>query len=344
MFSDIYMNSLNVIVKFLSDICGNKFAITNSEGLYNYKNDETLDLKFPFDILVKPGCSEEIAEILKTCNLNKIPVTPKSEGSGFTGGALPVNRGVLLHKPKHKVSILAGFNNLETAYKAVVEIKQSSIVPSALELVGENALKITSTYLNEPLPLINDVIKCHLTLNLQDALESGLMNALETITTVLEKYSKTENILIGFSSLEQEKIWKLRLNIGSALTQENKIYRDIDICMPLSKIHDYIKKVESICKEYSITLTYFGHIFDGNLHTMLSLDKNYANDTRIKSAITEIYNYAISNGGVISGEHGIGLIQKEFMPLQFPEKQLVLMQKIKQLFDPNCILNPGKLV
>jgi glycolate oxidase len=116
--------------------------------------------------------------------------------------------------------------------------------------------------------------------------------------------------------------------------------------MPLSVLHEYVKEVEEICTHYHIPVAWFGHALDGNLHTMLMLGENgqTENDTRVKKAIHEIYTYAIGNGGVISGEHGIGMLQKEFMPLQFSRPHLDLMQGIKHLFDPNDILNPGKIL
>lgn len=461
------INSITVIISFLIDICGSQYVVTNLDELYNYQRDETLDLSFPFDVLVKPGSVEEISEILKIGNQYKIPVTPRGGGSGVTGGALPVKRGIVLSlerlnkiitvnkvdnyviseagvitkdlcdaveekglyfpvapsskayslvggnvaenagsinsckygvtaqyvinlevvlpngeiiwtganvsknvtglnltqlfigsegilgiitkvvyklvcKPKYTLTLLAGFSNLEDAYNAVIEIKQSFIVPSALEFLGENALKLTSAYLNEPLPLVKEGVITQLIISLQDNSESILIEHSEVITSICEKYSK-EEILVGTTEVEQYKIWKLRLNIGSALTHNNKIYRDIDICMPLSKLYTYIKTVEEICENNSITLTYFGHILDGNLHMMLSLDENYATNTKIKTAIMAIYDYAIKNGGAISGEHGIGVLQKEFMPLQYSKPYLNLLQNIKNSFDPNGILNPGKI-
>lgn len=461
-------DALKIIIAALSVICGDKYVLTAAEELYHYERDQTLDLHFPFDVLVKPGTTEEVAAVLKCCNQYKMPVTPRGGGSGVTGGALPVNGGVvlslerlnkiisinkidgyiiaeagvitaalcdyaeqaglyfpvapsssaytviggnvaenagsinsckygstaryvlnlevvlpageiiwtganvsknvtglnltqlfvgsegtlgiitkvvyrLLHKPAHEVSLLAAFENMEDACNAVVALKQSGLSPSAVELVGQKALQITAAYLNEPLPLLKNGIGAHLLVNLQEHTEADLLSAMEKTATVITEYSE-EELLTAVTASEKERLWKLRFSIGAALTSENRKYRDIDSCVPLSNLYVYMKNVVDICEHYQIPVASFGHAWDGNLHTMLMLQEHSDEKAAaLQQAIYEIYACAINLGGVISGEHGIGLLQKEFMGLQFSKPHLSLMQSIKQLFDPNGILNPGKV-
>lgn len=458
--------SLQPLIDELTTICGHQYVFTDKDDLYSYERDETLNLCFPFDILAKPSNTEEIAAIVRVCNTYKIPITPRGGGSGVTGGALPVNRGVLLslerlnkiieintidsyviaeagvitadlcnaveqaeyyfpvppssstysfvggnvaenagsiysckygttaqyvlnlevvlptgeiiwtganvlknstglnltqlfvgsegvlgiitkivykllHKPMHSISLLTAFEHLEDACNAVIAIKQSGVLPCAVELIYANALHITAAYLNESLPLVKENIKAHLLVELQDSAESTLIHSMNEVASILEAYT-AEDILTASTALEKEKLWKLRFSIGNALTYDNNRYRDIDTCVPLSLLYDYIIKVEAVCKYYNISVACFGHALDGNLHTMLMIDADIE-ESNINNALYEIYSYAIAKGGVISGEHGIGLLQKEFMPMQFSKTYLQLMQNIKHLFDPNGILNPGKI-
>ena len=466
MIVDNIIPSLQLVIDELTTICGNQFVLTDEDDLYSYERDETLNLCFPFDILVKPSNTEEIAAIVKLCNQHKIPITPRGGGSGVTGGALPVNGGVvlslerfnqiidintiddyviaeagvitadlcdaveqldlyfpiapsssaysfiggnvaenagsiysckygtlaqyvlnlevvlpngeiiwtganvsknstglnltslfvgsegilgiitkvvykLLPKPKHSATLLAAFESLEDACNAVIAIKQSNVLPAAVELVCENALHITANYLQKSFPLLTENIKAHLLVELQDKTESALIHSINAVASILEEHT-SEDILTASTSLEKEKLWKLRLNIGEALTHDGKMYRDIDACVPLSVLYDYIREVELICKQYNVSVACFGHALDGNLHTMLMIG-DATDEKDINNAAYEIYSYAIAKGGVISGEHGIGLLQKEFMPMQFSKAYLQLMQNIKHLFDPNGILNPGKI-
>lgn len=458
------------IKEFFVNICGESYVITDNSKLYPYSKDLTLNLSFPFDILIKPGNSDEIVAILTYCNKHKVPVTPRGGGSGVTGGALPVNRGVILslerlnkiievntfdgyvlaeagvitadlcaavekeglyfpvapsssafsfiggnvaenagsinsckygttsdyvlnlevvlptgeviwtganvsknatgfnitqlfvgsegtlgiitkivyrliHKPRYEVSLLVNFTSTQVAILAIKELKKIAVHPSAVELIGLNALHMTAVYLNKPLPLINQEMNCHVLIQLQEEHEQVLYQSMELIATVFEKYSG-EQILIANTQSEKEKLWMLRHNIGAAMVSEGRKYRDIDVAVPLSMLDKYIARTEEICRKQGILLVYFGHALDGNLHTMLVMNEKMTTDEERKLTITvkEIYSYAIELGGVISGEHGIGYLQKEFMNLQFSSEQLRTMKQLKMLFDPNGILNPGKIL
>jgi FAD/FMN-containing dehydrogenase len=130
------------------------------------------------------------------------------------------------------------------------------------------------------------------------------------------------------------------------MTRNGRKYRDIDVCVPLSVLYAYIHEVEAIGTMFDIPVVCFGHALDGNLHTMLIVDERFTqaeNEKKTRKAVERIYAYAIANGGVISGEHGIGLLQKKFMDMQFSQHHLALMKGLKQLFDPAGILNPEKV-
>lgn len=248
----------------------------------------------------------------------------------------------LITKPGYEVCLLAAYENIEDACNTISAIRTSGVYPAAAELIGTNALRITADYLGERLPLTEEHIRAHVLITLQETTEAALLNAMEVMAAVIEKFTK-EPILTGSTTAEKALLWKLRFNIGTALTAGNKTYRDIDICMPVTLLYTYMQKVEEICSRYKVAVATFGHALDGNLHTMLIREQTGYEENEEKT-LREIYKYAIANGGVISGEHGIGLLQKPFIHLQFSAPQLALMKGIKELFDPNGILNPGKKI
>jgi glycolate oxidase len=459
----------NGVIASFEEISGKRYVITEKSECYDYGKDQTLDLHFDFDILIKPASVGEISRIVMICNKFRIPITPRGGGSGVTGGALPVNGGVVLSterlnnileinktdnyiiaecgvitddlrafveanglflpvypsssaysftggnvaenagsissckfgttsqyilnlevvlpngdiiwtganvsknvsglnitqlfvgsegilgiitkivyklitKPKHEVMLLAGFISLESACNAVIAIKQSRIKPAAVELTCSNAIDLAREYLGEEMLLKGKDITTHLLISVQEDYEPALNNSLEELNSIIAQYTD-ENILVAASDSEKYRITKLRFNIGNAMTMDGRKYRDIDACVPLSFLYDYIKKVELIAASNRIKMVCFGHALDGNLHTMLIFDDGRsADDNNTKNAILEIYKYIVSIGGVISGEHGIGMIQKEFMKIQHSEPHMKLLREIKRLMDPNNIMNPGKLV
>lgn len=448
----------------LKTICGEQHVVTDTEELFLYGRDETLDLHFIFDVLVRPASPDEISGILQTCARYGIPVTPRGGGSGVTGGALPVRGGVvlslerlnkiieinpldgyviaesgvitaglcrvveeagcyfpveptssafsfiggnvamnagsprscrygktgeyvlnlevvltsgeiiwtganlrknstgpnltqlfvgsegmlgiitkvvyrLLPPPADEVLVLAAFNSVDDACRAVLDIKGSSLQPSEVELIGPQALHLTADFLAEPMPMVNDKIAAHLLISLDAA--PGADGPLDLAYTILEKYAG-ENILVADASSGKDKLRRLRLHIGAAMRSGVRKYRDIDICIPLSFLHSYVRKVEEMAAD-GITVACFGHALDGNLHTMLVMEgEDEATAARAERIAREIYSYATEVGGVISGEHGIGILQKEYLGLQYSQGQLALLNRLKKVFDPAGVLNPGK--
>lgn len=465
------MNSFNVtsmqdIVDVLKQICGTLHVFTAAEELYLYGKDETLNLHFPFEILVKPGSAQQIAAVVKVCNRYNIPITPRGGGSGVTGGALPVKGGIvlsterlnkiisinttdhyvvaecgvltadllnavqqqglclpvaptssyasfiggnvaenagsmasckygvtgnyvlnlevvlpngeitwtganvaknvtglnltqlfvgsegtlgiitkvvyrLLPAPPQEVLLLAAFERLEDACNAVSAIRNAGILPSAAELICNSAIRLTAAFLNEPLPLVKENIEAHLLIGLEPQSENEMIAA----AAFLQQHA-SEDVLLAQSQTEKHLLQKLRFGIGKALTGYNMKYRDIDACVPLSALYDYIRQAEEICRQHDVPMVCFGHALDGNMHTMLLMNEavHVADEKNIRKAVAAIYACAIGLGGVISGEHGIGLLQKEYMPLQLPAAHISLLQSIKNVFDPNGILNPGKII
>jgi glycolate oxidase len=143
---------------------------------------------------------------------------------------------------------------------------------------------------------------------------------------------------------QKEYLWKLRRTIGEA-TKRNNIYKEEDTVVPRATLPKLYTGVKEIGKRFGIRTVCYGHAGDGNLHVNILKD-NLSEafwQHEVKKAIIEIFTLCKTLGGTISGEHGIGFVQKEYMPIMMPSIQLELMRNIKRAFDPNMILNPGKI-
>jgi glycolate oxidase len=212
------------------------------------------------------------------------------------------------------------------------------------ELVTSGALRLTTGLPGSSFPLAEAHVEAQLLIELQEHSIAALEDAMDKLAVLLENYA-TEPVLLAETAREKESLRRLRLSIGQALTANGTWYRDVDMAVPLSALLSFIKKAEAICEEQDVRMICFGHVLDGNLHMMLLANQgaHVLTMEKLELAAAAIYHSGISMGGTISGEHGIGLLQLKYLSLQFSETHLKLMKGIKSLFDPNGILNPGKV-
>jgi glycolate oxidase len=170
-----------------------------------------------------------------------------------------------------------------------------------------------------------------------------MMLECEAISNVLYQ-NNSDEVLFAESSEQKEYFWKLRRSIGEA-TKHNNTYKEEDTVVPRAELPVLFKGVKEIGKKYNFRTICYGHAGDGNLHVNILKDdlSNEYWDNNITPGIVEIFELCKKLGGTISGEHGIGYVQKQFMPIIFSENHLKLMRQIKLAFDPNLILNPGKI-
>ena len=147
------------------------------------------------------------------------------------------------------------------------------------------------------------------------------------------------------SAEQKASLWKIRRKVGEAV-KSNSVYKEEDTVVPRAELPKLLNGVKLIGKKYGFKSVCYGHAGDGNLH--VNIIKGELSDdvweTELPKGITEIFELCKSLGGTISGEHGIGLVQKNYLPIVFPPHQIQLMQNIKKLFDPSLILNPGKMI
>jgi glycolate oxidase len=465
----VYNKITSQILDQLKQIVGNEFVFTDKEKLEQYGKDETEDLLFIPEVVVKPSTPQQVSEILLLANANLIPVTPRAAGTGLSGGALPIMGGIILSierfnkileidernlqatvepgvinevfqnavkeknlfyppdpaskgscflggnvaensggpkcvkygvtkdyilnlevvlptgeiiytgantlknstgyhltqlmigsegtlgivtkiivklipLPKHNLLMLVPFRNTEEACMAVSEIFRAGYTPSALEFMERDALDWVSKHVQSSVVKLEDDIQAHLLIEVDGNSVDVLMQDMEAISNVVSKFNIAE-ILFAESQAQKDELWKLRRKINEAV-KATAVSKEQDTVVQRAELPALIKGIKEIGKRYNFRSVCYGHAGDGNLHTRIIKDDmpdELWNGEHIKKAIAEIFSLCKKLGGTISGEHGIGLVQKEYMSIMFGQKEIDLQKQIKKVFDPNLILNPGKI-
>lgn len=246
--------------------------------------------------------------------------------------------------PDHNLLMLAPFNNLEKAGAAVSAIFRSGIVPSVLELVEINALRIVCAYIdNSSIPLREDT-EAHLLIEVDGNNMDQLMKEMESIATLLESFDCGE---VYFADDEQQKevLWKLRRRVAEAVKADGYTIEE-DTVVPRAQLPALIRSMKALAQEEKVEVVCYGHAGDGNLHIRLKIpgETNSYNNPNVTPLLMKLFERVQQLGGTISGEHGIGLIQKPYLPIVLSDASRMLLKEIKKVFDPKHILNPGKII
>jgi glycolate oxidase len=463
-------NSLsNKLISQLKDIVGDKYVFVDTENLSAYGHDETENLNFPPEVLLKPSNATEVSSIMKLAHSNNLPVTPIGARTGLSGGALSVCGGIgismerfnkivkidednlqlivepgvvtqtlqeevakkglyyapdpasrgscfiggniaensggpravkygvtkdfvlnlevvlasgeiintgantlknstgynltqlmvgsegtlgivtkatlkLLPLPKYNKLILVSFSSALDACSAVSSIFKAGVIPSAMEFMDRVAVDFTIKYIDDAYLEMKDDVEALLLIEVDGNSTEVLMDELNTIIQVVEKHNCDENILFAEDQAQKDQLWFVRRRVGEAV-KVNSIYKEEDTVVPRYKLPDLLHGVKKIGKNYGFQSICYGHAGDGNLHVNIIkgdlTDKQW--DQELPKAIREIFQLTVNLGGTISGEHGIGWVQKRYMDIPFNKVELNLMKSIKKTFDPKNILNPNKM-
>lgn len=461
------------VIQQFENIVGGQYIILDEARLIDYAHDKTEDYFFLPDLVIKPGTTQEVSEILKVCNSHKIPVTPRGAGTGMAGGALPIHKGVILSMerfnkilhidelnlqatvepgvitevfqnavkekglfyppdpsskgscflggnlannsggpkavkygvtrdyvinmevvlptgeiiwtganvmknstgynltqlmcgsegtlgvitkiifklrghPKKNVLMLIPFTNSEAACRAIASIFVEGISPSGMEFfereAGIKTIDYCAQVLNSPVTTqLPENMEAYLLCELDGNDEEVLMRDAERVMAVVEKF-ETGEVLFADSALQKEELWKIRKNISPAVNWKTVTKSD-DVVVPRSQLPKLITGIKAIGKQYQFNTVCFGHLGDGNLHINFLREglSDHDWETKVPEGIGEVFKLVVGLGGTLSGEHGIGITKKPYMHLAMSEVNINLMRGIKKVFDPNGILNPGKI-
>jgi glycolate oxidase len=244
--------------------------------------------------------------------------------------------------PTQNLLMLVPFRSAESACAAVAAIFQAGVTPSGLEFMERNAIDWAVRYVGEtPVP-IQEEDAAHLLIEVDGFHMDSLVADCETISRVLEQFDCGE-IFFADDDATKTALWKLRRNVAHAV-KKNSIYKEEDTVVPRAELPALLKKVKAVGARYGFESVCYGHAGDGNLHVnILRGDLSEAAwQQEVPKGIREIFQFVKSVGGTISGEHGIGLVQRPYVDIVFSETERRLMKEIKKVFDPLGILNPGK--
>ena len=455
------------IIQF-RQIVGEAYVLVDIESLNDYGHDETEHLLYPPDVVLRPRSTEEISSILKICNRDHIPVTPRGAGTGLSGGAIPHLGGVvistdrmntillidernlqvitepgvitevlqnavkekglfyppdpssrgscfiggniaensggpkavkygvvrdyvlnlemvlpngdiiwtganvlknstgynltqlivgsegtlgivtkivlkLIPLPKYELLMLAPFQSLEKASEAVSAIFRAGFTPSALELVEIDALKIVSKMVENSVVPVTDDMAAHLIIEVDGNHLDILMNEMESIGELLTQYDAGE-LFFADDAQQKEVLWKLRRRVAEAVKLDGYTIEE-DTVVPRAELPALIRGVKALGRQHNFHAVCYGHAGDGNLHIRIKKEGvvNSFGDMEMTKCLRALFELTKSLGGTISGEHGVGLIQKGYMDIVVDKSVLMLMRGIKKTFDPNNILNAGKI-
>jgi glycolate oxidase len=462
-----YTKITSDILALIQEAVGAENVYTDQESLGNYAHDETEDLRYYPEVVVKPADTASVSALLKVCNAQLVPVTPRGGGTGLSGAALPIYGGVLLSMEKfkkvinidtdnlqatvepgvitqefmdavgaqgllypvdpsskgscfiggnvahgsggprvvkygtireyilnlevvlpngdviwtgantlkyasgynltqmmigsegtlgvvtkivtklipvsgHSVLMLASFGENEAACAAVSAIFRGGMTPSALEFMERKGVEWVIKYDNINFDL-KDGVNAFLMIEFDGDDMDTIFKDCEKANAVLEAHGCLD-VLFADTAAQKEDLWRMRRTMAESV-KSNSVYKEEDTVVPRAALPKLINGIKEIGSRYGFESVCYGHAGDGNLH--VNIIKGEMSDAdwkdKLKDGIREIFQLTSDLGGTISGEHGIGLVQKEFMSIKYSEVHLNLMRGIKKVFDPNWILNPGKI-
>ncbi|MBN8210440.1 FAD-binding protein [Bacillus sp. NTK071] len=320
----------------VSTIGGN--LAENSGGPRGLKYGMTKDYVIGLEVVTPEG------EIIRTGgrtikNVTGYDLTKLIVGSEGTLGIITEATLKLLPKTAATKTMMAVFDDLVSSGKAISRVLTSGILPSKMEVMDQGSIQAVEDY--KPLGLPTDA-EAIILLELDGhpvAIEDEMQNA-EQICLDAGAIS----VNIAQDKNEEANLWQARKLVSPAIVRVKPTKVSEDATVPRSKIPDMFQKLKEIREEYNLTLVVFGHAGDGNLHPNIICDKRDEEEMiRVEKAVGAIFRAAIELGGTLSGEHGIGTMKSSFMEMELGEVGLDFMKRIKTAWDPNNVLNPGKI-
>lgn len=315
----------------------------NSGGARAVKYGVTKDYVLNLEVVLPNG--EVIwtgANTLK--NSTGYNLTQLMIGSEGTLGVVTKAVLKLLPKNTHNILMLVPFYKAEQACEAVSAIFRAGIVPSALEFMERDAIDWSLKYIDGISVTVKTEHQAHLLIEVDGNYPKILMLEAEKIMGVLDQF-EIDEILFADTEDQKNALWKMRRGVAEAV-KANSIYKEEDTVVPRYELSKLLKGIKEIGAKYGFKSVCYGHAGDGNLHVNIvkgdMTDENW--QTEVSKGIREIFELTVSLKGTLSGEHGIGWVQKNYMDIAFSKTHLELMEQIKYIFDPNNIMNPGKIL
>lgn len=248
----------------------------------------------------------------------------------------------LLPLPKVRIDLLVPFDDFQSAADSVSDIIAHRIVPTTIEFMEQDSLKAVERLLKKQFPF-NDAA-AQLLIQLDGNHQETVEAEAEVVGGLCLEHG-ARDVLVAKDRPTRERLWEARRMIIESLNFESPMNHMEDIVVPRSQIPTLLKGIRDIASNYALRIISFGHAGDGNVHVNVLKDNLPDNqwEKLIPTVAEEVYRLALSLGGTITGEHGIGCTRRRYLPLALDASQIDLMRGIKAVFDPNYILNPCKV-
>lgn len=312
---------------------------TNAGGPRTLKYGVTKDYLLGLTVVLADG------RVMKTGGGTIKNVTGYNLTSLFCGseGTLGIITQIIVRlvpKPQASRTVRAEFARLEDCSDAVASIIAAGIIPAALELMNQYAVRAVEKSFQLGLPTdLEGMLLIQV-----DGNDETLTGEMKQIERILREHSATR-VMTAADDNEAENLWKARRAAGPALMRLRPNFITEDVTVPVSNITPMIRKVVEICKRHRIPVGVLAHAGDGNLHPCMAFDQRDKDEfDRVKAVCEDLVPEALALGGTLSGEHGIGIAKAPFLSMEMDEVTLNVMKGIKEYFDPKGILNPGKFV
>lgn len=249
----------------------------------------------------------------------------------------------LIPLPEFTVDLLVPFKTVEEAIAFVPKIMiEAHTIPASLEFMDNASLKLAERFLNNELPYSNSA--AHLIIGIEGNGREQVADEYEKIGEMCFKYGAQE-VFVADNRNTREKIWKARKSIAEAISAFYPDFCMEDVVVPINRIPQLMTFVNELSEKEQIETVNFGHAGDGNMHvTFLSAEKTgQIWDEKVEKNLKKLYKKVLELGGTLSGEHGIGIKRMPYLPMALSQSQINMIKRVKRAFDPNEILNPGKI-
>ena len=310
----------------------------NAGGIKGAKYGTTKDYVLALEVVLPDG---RVMHTGSNCmkSVSGYDLTKLFVGSEGTLGVITEITLKINPKPPLTLTTMATFDDLEDAGRAVSEIMHSGIIPSALEIVDQQTLIAMNQNTDLNLPEVEAILIAETDGYTEEETEFQLAKIIDIF-----KKNNASTVKRADSEEEAEALWTARKSAYGVMSRINNNLFVEDLSVPISKMPHMLRAVSDIAKKYELKIPTVGHAGDGNLHPTISFDGTNPEEVkRVEEASAAIYDKVIELGGTLTGEHGIGLAKARFMHLEHDPVAMDVMRGIKKLFDPNNILNPGKM-
>jgi len=311
---------------------------TNAGGVKGAKYGTTRDYVLALQVVLPDGRITRVgSKAMKS--VSGYDLTRLFVGSEGTLGVITEITLKINPKPTAASTAQATFDDLEDAGKAVTQIMYSGILPSVLEILGKHTILAINQNTDLRLPEVDAMLLVETDGYTKEETDYQLQKVIEVFHR-----NNAKEVRQAESEEEAEELWEARKSAYAVLARIKTHFVLEDVTVPMARIADLLKGIEAIAEKYDLQIATFGHAGDGNLHPQILYDGYDPEQVeRREAASADLFQLAIDLEGTLTGEHGIGMSKAPYMTLEHDPVAMDVMRNIKKLFDPNDILNPGKM-